>query len=79
MLRLLCDTIGVEFTDAMLSWPPGRRETDGVWAKYWYSEVERSTAFQHYRERKIEVPKSLCDVHNRCREIYEDLYQHRLH
>src|SRR5882762_228962 len=78
MLRLLCDAIGVEFTDAMLSWPPGRRETDGVWAKYWYAEVECSTAFQPYRERKIEVPKSLCDVHDRCRECYDRLYEYRL-
>src|SRR5207302_710674 len=38
MLRLLCDAVGVESTDAMLSWPPGRRETDGIWAKYWYAE-----------------------------------------
>ena len=46
MLRLLCDAIGVEFSDAMLSWPPGPRETDGIWAKYWYAEVERSTALR---------------------------------
>jgi hypothetical protein len=79
MLRLLCNAIGVEFTDAMLSWPPGPRATDGVWAKYWYAEVERSTSFQPWRERKIEVPKSLRNVHDRCRECYEELYQHRLH
>jgi Sulfotransferase domain len=79
MLRLLCDAIGVAFTDAMLSWPPGRRETDGVWAKYWYAEVERSTVFQPYRERKTEVPKTLRDVHDRCRECYDRLYEYRLH
>jgi hypothetical protein len=79
MLRLLCDAISVEFSDAMLSWPPGPRETDGVWAKYWYAEVERSTSFAPYRKRKIEVPKSLRDVHDRCREIYDALYEHRLH
>jgi hypothetical protein len=78
MLRLLCDALGVEFTDAMLSWPPGPRETDGVWAKYWYAEVERSTSFAPYRERKIELPKSLRDVHDRCREIYAELYEVRL-
>ena len=78
-LRLLCDAIGVEFSDAMLSWPPGRRETDGVWAKYWYAEVERSTSFQPYRERKTEVPEHLREVHDRCREIYERLYEVRLH
>ena len=79
MLRLLCGAVGVEFDEAMLSWPPGLRETDGVWAKYWYAEVERSTAFAPYRERKIELPKSLAEVHDRCRKIYEELYQHRLH
>jgi hypothetical protein len=79
ILRLLCDAIGVAFTDAMLSWEPGRRETDGVWAKYWYAEVECSTAFQPWRERKIEVPKSLRDVHARCRECYDRLYEYRLH
>ena len=78
MLRLLCDAIGVEFSDAMLSWLPGPRETDGVWAKYWYAEVERSTSFAPYRERKIDVPKSLREVYARCREIYERLYEMRL-
>jgi len=79
MLQLLCDAIGVEFSNAMLSWAPGPRQTDGVWAKYWYAEVERSTAFAPYRERKIDLPKSLAQVHDRCRKIYEELYQHRLH
>ncbi len=78
ILRLLCNAIGVEFSEVMLSWPPGRRETDGVWAKYWYAEVERSTSFQPYRERKTEVPKHLREVHNRCLEIYERLYEVRL-
>jgi Sulfotransferase domain len=77
-LRLLCDAIGVEFSDSMLSWPPGPRDTDGVWAKYWYSEVERSTGFQPYRERKVELPESLKEIEQRCREYYEKLHQHRL-
>ena len=45
LLGLLCDAIGVEFTDAMLSWPPGRRDTDGIWARHWYDAVEASTGF----------------------------------
>ena len=79
ILRRLCHAIGAEFSNAMLSWPPGPRETDGIWAKYWYAEVERSTSFQPWRERKIEVPKSLREVNDRCRAIYEQLYRHRLH
>src|SRR5436853_517914 len=49
VLRLLCDAVGVEFTEAMLSWPRGPRPTDGIWAKYWYAEVENSTSFRPYR------------------------------
>ncbi len=78
MLRLLCDAIGVEFSDAMLSWPPGPRDTDGIWAKYWYAEVERSTGFQLYRERKIELPDHLREMEQRCRECYEQLHAVRL-
>jgi hypothetical protein len=78
MLRLLCDKIGVEFSDAMLSWPPGARDTDGIWAKYWYAEVERSTGFQPYRERKIELPDHLREIERHCRQCYEQLYAVRL-
>ena len=41
VLRLLCQAVGVEFIRSMLSWPPGLRETDGIWAKYWYGEVAK--------------------------------------
>lgn len=78
-LRLLCDAVGVEFTDAMLSWPPGRRTTDGMWAKYWYAEVERSTGFEPFRDHHAEVPRQLRDVHDRCRAVYDRLHAVRLH
>jgi hypothetical protein len=79
MLRLLCNAVGVEFDTAMLSWPPGLRETDGVWAKHWYSEVANSTSFQPYEPKNEPVPERLRDIHDRCRESYERLYAQRLH
>ena len=36
----------------MLSWPSGKRDSDGVWAPYWYSEVEKTTAFQPYPKKE---------------------------
>ena len=78
MLRLLCQAVGVEFDPAMLSWPPGLRETDGVWAKHWYGEVAQSTGFAPYRERRADVPERLGKIEARCRECYDRLYQHRL-
>ena len=77
-LRLLCETIGVSFDAAMLSWPPGLRDTDGIWAKYWYDEVARSTSFQPYTPREGDVPDRLREIYEQCRQCYEKLYQHRL-
>jgi len=78
ILRILCDAIGVPFDVAMLSWPPGLRDSDGVWAKYWYYEVARSMSFQPYQPREGNVPDRLSEIYEQCRECYERLYQHRL-
>ena len=78
-LRLLCDAVGVEFDKAMLSWPPGLRETDGIWAKYWYDDVARSTSFQPYKSREGNVPDHLRETYERCRDCYDRLYKHRIH
>ena len=78
-LQLLCDALQVPFSEAMLRWAPGRRNTDGVWAKHWYGEVEQSTGFQPPRTEPAHVPPHLQQVHDRCRAIYERLWQHRLH
>ena len=80
ILELLCAEVGVEFSDSMLSWPPGLRETDGIWAKHWYGEVVTSTTFRPPARRELEeVPAHLRDIHDRCRECYDRLYEHRLH
>jgi hypothetical protein len=78
MLRLLCQRLGVPFLLAMLSWPAGPRATDGVWAKHWYDAVWRSTGFQPYRPKKVEVPTHLTDVVKRAEELYQALYAHRM-
>ncbi|HST31275.1 MAG TPA: hypothetical protein VLK27_10610 [Chthoniobacterales bacterium] len=77
-LRLLCETIGVPFDEAMLSWPPGLRETDGIWAKHWYDAVVKSTSFEPHKLREGNIPDSLREIYERCNECYTTLYQHRL-
>ena len=79
ILGRLCEAIGIEFSESMLSWPSGLRETDGIWAKHWYDEVARSTSFQPYRPKDEPVPQRLCEIHERCRVCYERLYESRLH
>jgi hypothetical protein len=78
-LNLLCAVVGVEFDPMMLSWAPGLRATDGVWAKHWYQEVAQSTGFAPYRAERPDVPESGREIEARCRENYERLYKFRLH
>ena len=78
MLARLCEVLGIEFTDAMLTWPPGPRATDGVWAKHWYSAVEKSTGFQPFRPKPDQVPDHLQSLYEQCLEYYDRLYAQRL-
>jgi hypothetical protein len=52
VLSRLCDALGIPWTDEMLCWPAGRRDTDGVWAPAWYDAVEKSTGFGPPPEEK---------------------------
>ena len=79
ILRLLCTVFAIEFDESMLSWPSGLRETNGVWARYWYGEVAKSTSFQQYKPREGIVPDRLRELHEQCREYYERLHEYRLH
>ena len=78
MLRLLCERLGVRFTEAMLSWAPGPRSTDGPWAPYWYGAVEASTGFQPYTPPTEPLPGRLKDLERECRLYYDYLRPHRL-
>ncbi|MCP3980456.1 MAG: sulfotransferase [bacterium] len=78
MLAALCERLGIEFDESMLSWPAGPRATDGVWAKHWYAEVETSTGFRPYRPKTDRVPDSLRALLDDCREPYDLLYRQRL-
>lgn len=78
-LRRLCQALDVPFDEAMLHWPAGRRSTDGLWGKYWYANVEKSTGFQPYREDNTRLPKRLQPLLKECQFYYNKLAQRRLH
>ena len=78
MLTALCEHVGIRFDEAMLTWKPGSRDTDGVWAPYWYDSVYKSTGFAPHRTKNEPVPPNLANVHEECQELYDAIYQHRL-
>ena len=55
MLVQLCNKIDIPFYKEMLSWPEGRRDSDGIWGKHWHRSVEGSTGFQKYAINHFDV------------------------
>jgi hypothetical protein len=78
MLRALCRALGVPFTQAMLSWPPGPRPSDGVWAPYWYDSVRASTGFTAWRPPAEPLPARLEPLAARCRPYFDRLHAYRM-
>lgn len=72
-LAALCLALGIPYTEHMLHWPPGRRSSDGVWARHWYGSVESSTTFAPPPRGPPEVPEALRWVVDALRPGYERL------
>lgn len=77
-LRWLCDWLAIPFTDRMLAWPAGPRDSDGVWAPHWYDAVLASTGFAPYRPREVDLSTHDAAVAEACRPAYDRLHQLRL-
>lgn len=78
VLSQLCDRIGIPFDPAMLSWSPGPRPEDGIWAKYWYHAVHQSSGFQPYRPKQTPVPGWLQPLLAECLPHYQQLSQYAI-
>jgi hypothetical protein len=79
VLRALCAVLEIPFDRRMLSWPPGPRAGDGVWAKHWYARVWRSTGFEPAEAaERPRLSGRLAELDAQCRPLYERLRAHRL-
>ena len=75
ILRKICGRLDLPFDRKMLSWLPGPRSEDGVWARHWYSGVHRSSGFQPWKPSTRDLPATLEPLLDECRELYDFLYQ----
>lgn len=73
VLRQLCDRIGIPFDACMLHWEPGPRPEDGIWAKYWYASVHRTSGFGPARRHPEPFPERLVGLLEECLPHYERL------
>jgi hypothetical protein len=73
VLGALCARLGLAFDSAMMSWKPGPRPEDGVWAPHWYASVHRSSGFQPYKKKDARVPDRLHPLLAECRRHFDEL------
>jgi hypothetical protein len=78
VLSKLCASLGISWDRSMLSWPPARRETDGVWAEHWYGAVEKSTGFNEPEIELVDLPSEAQRLARRCRPFYQRLSAFRI-
>jgi hypothetical protein len=78
VLSNLCGALDIAWDPAMLSWEPGRRDTDGIWAAHWYNAVEKSSGFGPAETGLVELPAEAQRLADRCRPYYERLAAHRI-
>lgn len=77
-LAALCSACAIPFSERMLTWPAGPRNSDGVWAPVWYDRVLKSTGFVAPDERIPELPAELQRIAEAAQPIYDRLAAYRI-
>jgi hypothetical protein len=77
-LQKLCQLIDIPFDEKMLSWQPQQLKEDGIWAKYWYDSVHKSSGFMKYNPKGDVFPEHLNPLLNECMPYYEQLIEHSI-
>ncbi len=78
VLQSLCAQLDIPFHDSMLSWKAGPRKEDGVWAKYWYANVHKSTGFSPQKTSSRDLPTHLEELYLKAKVYYDKLYKHAI-
>lgn len=78
VLSELCNAIDIPFYNSMLHWPAGPKPEDGVWAKYWYDNVHKSTGFEKQTTSNRPLPEYLEPLYNESKKYYDQLFQHSI-
>lgn len=78
VLETLCGRLEISFQETMLQWQPGPIPEDGVWAKYWYKNVHKSTGFKPYEPKEEKVPEQFSELLQRCTFYYNQLNEYSI-
>lgn len=87
-LSLICNKMGIDFSETMLSWEAGlgnaKEDNPFPWLwtgelppTDWYSNIDSSTGFIPYVEKEVNLPDEQMPVFEECMIFYEKLKRYR--
>lgn len=79
VLKQVCEIIGIPFMTSMLQWQPGPKAYDGIWAKYWYANVHKSSGFEKQPTSNRPLPAHLEALNEKAQYYYDALVPFSLH
>ncbi len=77
-IKKLCKKLNINFSQRMLHWRKGKRNTDGIWSKVWYKNVEASTTFSKYKNENLSVPKKYFKIYIEALKYYEKMNEYTI-
>jgi hypothetical protein len=78
VITKMCEALSIDFQENMLSWPKGRRKSDGVWAKHWYHSVEASSGFAKISKKSFNLTKTQLEVVEEVMPYYNQMKAHTI-
>ena len=78
MLKTLCESLDITFTDNMLTWEVGPKEYEGIWGKHWYKQLHSTTGFIKYEKKDKTLPNSLLKLYNECNHYYKQIKEYQI-
>ena len=78
MLSRLCESLGIHYDPSMESWEAGPIAEDGIWAKYWYSNVHKSTGLVKSNSKEVEISRDLEPLCTEAMIYYGELFSHSI-
>ena len=78
IIKKLCTKLNIRYSKKMLNWPKGERQTDGIWSKVWYQNVEQSTSFSKYKKENLNVPKKYLKIYKESLIYYNQMIKYSI-
>jgi len=76
--KIVCSSLDIAFEEAMLKWPKGTRDSDGIWASHWYDAVVQSTGFRKAMPKALSLTNAQEKIADECRPFYNMLAEHAI-